>query len=57
MDHLMRLGGGEADAIALLIDANRQMLIGAHQDIGDTRRFKQHAAVGHNNQKGFQGVK
>lgn len=50
VDHLVRLGRGDDDAIAGLRMASRMQAVGLHQNVGDAGGFKQHAAVRNNNQ-------
>ena len=50
VDHLVRLGGRNDDAIAGLRQSFRVQPVGLHQNVGDTGGFKQHAAVRNNNQ-------
>ncbi|WP_413796677.1 hypothetical protein [Kosakonia cowanii] len=53
----MRLGSGNTQGITGFTGAVRVQAIGLHQNVGNTGGFKQHAAIGHNNQEGFHVLK
>ena len=50
VDHLVRLRGGDDNPVAGMRQPFRMQPVGLHQNVGDTGGFKQHAAVGNDNQ-------
>ena len=57
MDHLVRLGRGDDNPVAGMGKPFRVQPVGLHQNVGDTGGFKQHAAVGNDNQDLFHVLK
>ena len=53
----MGLRGGDDDAVTRVRQTFRVQSVGLHQNVGDTGGFKQHAAVGNNNQDLFHVLK
>ena len=45
MDHQVRLGSGNNDAVAGLRQTVRVQTVGLHQNVGYTGGFKQHATI------------
>ena len=50
VDHLVGLGSGEGNAVARALSPLRVQSVGLHQNVGNTGGFKEHAAIGDDNQ-------